>query len=104
VPHNPAGSVRGPSHRAKKGKTPVLDATEARQLLDSIDVTTPIGLRDRALIALMVFSFARVGAAVTMRVEDVYVQQRISAVPTHDRSQRSAVAGRASGDGQLRYP
>ncbi|MBK5125685.1 tyrosine-type recombinase/integrase [Burkholderia sp. R-69980] len=76
VPHNPAASVRGPSHTAKKGKTPVLDATEARQLLDSIDVTTPIGLRDRALIALMVFSFARIGAALAMRVDDVYVQQR----------------------------
>ncbi|EKS72085.1 integrase/recombinase XerD [Burkholderia sp. SJ98] len=76
VPHNPAASVRGPSHTAKKGKTPVLDASEARQLLDSIDVSTPIGLRDRALIALMVFSFARVGAALAMRVDDVYVQQR----------------------------
>ena len=76
VPHNPAASVRGPSHTTKKGKTPVLDATEARQLLDSIDVTTPIGLRDRALIALMVFSFARVGAALAMRVDDVYMQQR----------------------------
>jgi site-specific recombinase XerC len=76
VPHNPAASVRGPSHTTRKGKTPVLDATEARQLLDSIDVSTPIGLRDRALIALMVFSFARIGAAVTMRVEDVYVQSR----------------------------
>jgi site-specific recombinase XerD len=76
VPHNPAASVRGPSHTTKQGKTPVLDATEARQLLDSIDVTTPIGLRDRALIALMVFSFARVGAALAMRVDDVYVQQR----------------------------
>jgi site-specific recombinase XerC len=76
VPHNPAASVRGPSHTTKKGKTPVLDATEARQLLDSIDVTTPIGLRDRALIALMVFSFARIGAALAMRVDDVYVQHR----------------------------
>jgi site-specific recombinase XerD len=76
VPHNPAASVRGPSHTAKKGKTPVLDATEARQLLDSIDISTPAGLRDRALIALMVFSFARVGAALAMRVEDVYVQHR----------------------------
>ncbi|MFX1740002.1 tyrosine-type recombinase/integrase [Paraburkholderia sp. A1RI_3L] len=76
VPHNPAASVRGPSHTTKKGKTPVLDAAEARQLLDSIDVTTPVGLRDRALIALMVFSFARVGAALAMRVDDVYVQQR----------------------------
>lgn len=76
VPHNPAASVRGPSHTTKKGKTPVLDASEARQLLDSIDVTTPVGLRDRALIALMVFSFARVGAALAMRVDDVYMQQR----------------------------
>jgi site-specific recombinase XerC len=76
VPHNPAASVRGPSHTAKVGKTPVLDPAEARQLLDSIDVSTPIGLRDRALIGLMVFSFARVGAALAMRVDDVYMQQR----------------------------
>jgi site-specific recombinase XerD len=76
VPVNPAASVRGPSHTAKTGKTPVLEAAEARQLLDSIDVSTPAGLRDRALIALMVFSFARVGAALAMRVEDVYVQNR----------------------------
>lgn len=76
VPLNPAASVRGPAHSARTGATPVLDPAEARQLLDSIDVTTPIGLRDRALIALMVFSFARVGAALAMRVEDVYVQQR----------------------------
>jgi site-specific recombinase XerC len=76
VPHNPAASVRGPSHTTKQGKTPVLDASEARQLLDAIDVSTPIGLRDRALIALMVFSFARVGAALAMRVEEVYLQQR----------------------------
>jgi site-specific recombinase XerD len=76
VPHNPAASVRGPSHITKQGKTPVLDASEARQLLDSIDVSTPIGLRDRALIALMVFSFARIGAALAMRVDDAYVQQR----------------------------
>src|ERR1700675_4717276 len=76
VPHNPAASVRGPSHTARQGKTPVLDPVEARQLLDSIDVTTPIGLRDRALIGLMVFSFARVGAALAMRVEDVCVQNK----------------------------
>ena len=76
VPLNPAASVRGPAHSVRKGKTPVLDPTEARALLDSIDVSTPIGLRDRALIALMVFSFARIGAALAMRVEDVFVQNR----------------------------
>jgi len=50
VPTNPAASVRGPSHSVRRGKTPVLDPTEARQLLDAIDVTKPVGLRDRALI------------------------------------------------------
>lgn len=76
IPHNPASSVRGPSHSARSGKTPVLDPSEARQLLDSIDVRTHAGLRDRALIALMVFSFARVGAALAMKVEDVFTQNR----------------------------
>ncbi len=76
VPLNPAASVRGPAHSVRTGKTPVLDPAEARQLLDSVDVSTPIGLRDRALIGLMVFSFARIGAALGMRVEDVFVQNR----------------------------
>src|SRR4051795_2630610 len=76
VPVNPAGSVRGPAHSVRTGKTPVLDPAEARQLLDSIDVSTPSGLRDRALIALMVYSFARVGAALGMKVEDVFTQSR----------------------------
>ena len=76
MPANPAASVRGPQHVVKGGKTPVLDPAEARALLDSIDISTPIGLRDRALIALMVYSFARVGAALSMKVEDVYTQGR----------------------------
>ncbi|MCY1434181.1 Tyrosine recombinase XerD [compost metagenome] len=76
MPHNPAASVRGPSHTARTGKTPVLSPSEARQLLDSLDVSTPAGLRDRALIALMVFSFARIGAALSMKVEDAYTQNR----------------------------
>ena len=75
VQTNPAGSVRGPRHIVKGGKTPVLDPAEARALLDSIDTTTPAGLRDRALIALMVYSFARIGAAIGMKVEDVFVQK-----------------------------
>ena len=76
IPFSPATSVRGPSHSVKTGKTPVLDAEEARQLLDSIDISTAIGLRDRALIALMVYSFARIGAALGMKVADVYTQNR----------------------------
>jgi len=82
---NPASSVRGPKHRVKKGKTPLLTAEEARELLDSIEPSSPIGLRDRALIALMVYTFARVGAALKMRVEDVYVQGRRSWVRLHEK-------------------
>ena len=51
VGQNPAAAVRGPKHVVKKGKTPVLDGDEARRLLDSIDIGTVVGLRDRALIA-----------------------------------------------------
>ena len=73
---NPAASVRGPRHIVKSGKTPVLEPDEARALLDSIDVMTPAGLRDRAPIGLMVYSFARIGAALGMAVEDVFTQRR----------------------------
>ena len=76
VPVNPAASVRGPTHVVRKGQTSLLEPKEARKLLDSIDISTPIGLRDRALLALMVYSFARVGAALAMRVEDVYTERR----------------------------
>lgn len=69
---NPAASVRGPKYVVKRGKTPVLDAEQARHLLDSIDTAKLSGLRDRALVAVMVYSFARVSAAVGLKVEDYY--------------------------------
>ena len=74
VPTNPATSVRGPTHVVKTGKTPVLQPAEARQLLDAIDTSTLPGLRDRALLGVMVYSFARVSAVVSIRVEDYYQQ------------------------------
>ena len=85
MPSNPAAAVRGPRHVVRRGKTPVLDPAEARQLLDAIDTSTVIGLRDRALIGLMVYSFARIGAAIGMRVEDVYTQNRRLWVRLHEK-------------------
>jgi site-specific recombinase XerC len=85
MPTNPASSVRGPKHSMKKGKTPVLAADEARALLDAIDTTTLIGLRDRALVALMVYTFARIGAARLMKREDVYIQGRRTWVRLHEK-------------------
>jgi hypothetical protein len=59
----PAHAVGGPRYVVKKGKTPVLTAEEARELLESIETVTKttskdgaessrpdlVGLRDRAL-------------------------------------------------------
>ncbi|MBY3517216.1 tyrosine-type recombinase/integrase [Rhizobium laguerreae] len=85
MPTNPAHAVRGPSYSIKKGKTPVLSPEEARQLLDSIPTDTIVGLRDRAFIATMTFTFARVGAATGMEVRDVYVQGRRLWVRLHEK-------------------
>jgi integrase/recombinase XerD len=85
VPANPAHAVRGPKHSVKKGKTPVLEADEMRELLASIDTGTLLGLRDRALIGLMGYTFARVSAAVGMTVKDYYVQKRRGWVRLHEK-------------------
>lgn len=76
VPTNPAHSVRGPAYSRKKGMTPILTPAETRQLLDSIETDTVIGMRDSALIAMMTFSFARIGAALGMEVRDLFIQNR----------------------------
>jgi site-specific recombinase XerD len=85
IPVNPAHAVRGPKHSVKKGKTSVLSAEEMGQLLGSIDTSELIGLRDRALIALMGYTFARIGAAVAMKVEDYYIQKRRGWVRLHEK-------------------
>jgi site-specific recombinase XerD len=71
VPMNPAAAVRGPKHVVKTGKTPVLDATEWRRLIDNIPTETVRDLRDRALISTLTYSFARIMAALRMKVEDL---------------------------------
>src|ERR1700733_6441812 len=71
MPSNPASAVRGPKHVVKTGKTPVLEGSEWRKLLESIPADTVRGLRDRALIATLTYSFARIGAALKMKVEDL---------------------------------
>ncbi len=81
-------TVRGPKHVVKNGKTPVLSAEEARGLLDGIELSTLAGLRDRALIGVLVFSFARITAAVSMRVSDYYTQGRRSFFRLHEKGGR----------------
>ncbi len=85
MPSNPAHAVRGPSYSTKKGKTPVLSPEEARHLLASITADTITGKRDRALIGLMTYSFARGGAAIGMEVRDEFVQNRRLWVRLHEK-------------------
>ena len=76
VPLNPAASVRGPRYSTSKGLTPVLSSDEARALLQGFDTSSLAGLRDRALLAVMTYTFARVGAVIQMRVEDYFPQKK----------------------------
>jgi integrase len=69
----------------KKGKTPVLNADEARTLLDIIPTDSLTGLRDRALIGVMVYTFARVNAVISMKVKDYFTQGRRGWVRLHEK-------------------
>jgi integrase/recombinase XerD len=106
---NPAQPVRGPRFVVTKGSTPVLTSQETRRLMDSIRVVAKVtdengvveqapvitGLRDRAFIAVMVYSFARVGAVIKLKVRDYFFQGgrkwlrlhekagRVDAIPCH---------------------
>ena len=101
---NPAAAVRGPKHVVTKGATPVLSPAETRSLLDRIDTGPLVGLRDRALLSVMVYSFARVSAAVGMRRQDYFRQGlrgwlrlhekggRRHDVPAHHRAEQAVAA------------
>jgi site-specific recombinase XerD len=89
IPFNPAHRVRGPKHSIRNGMTKVLNLKETRQLLDSIEVDSMIGRRDRALIGLMILSFARVGAAIKMRVEDYFIEGGKGWVRLHEKGNKT---------------
>jgi integrase/recombinase XerD len=85
VPFNPAQAVQAPRYSATEGKTPILSAQETRQLLDSIDVTNVWGLRNRGLIAVLVFSCARVSAVVGMKLEDYFAEGKEWKLRLHEK-------------------
>lgn len=76
VAANPAVAVRGPKHSATVGKTPILTPAQARHYLGSIPDTSIAGLRDRALIGVMVYTFARISAAVGVDLGDLFREER----------------------------
>jgi site-specific recombinase XerD len=82
---NPAAAVRGPKHSLRKGKTPILDEDDARTLIESIDTSNVVGLRDRAVIAIMVYSFARIEAVCEMNVRDYYANGKRWWIRLHEK-------------------
>jgi site-specific recombinase XerD len=89
---NPAHAVRGPKHVIRTGRTPVLDREEARALLAGINASTLTGLRDRALIGVMIYTFARVGAVLQMNVGDYFSQGRRGWVRLHEKGGKEHAA------------
>ena len=87
---NPATSVQRPRHVVRIGKTPVLSDDQARTLLDSIRIHTLAGLRDRALIGAMLYTFGRVGAVIAMDVEDYRLSNHQRPVPSSREGRKRA--------------
>lgn len=69
---NPALSVRGPKQSMTEGKTTALTVKQAREVLAGIDTSDVVGLRDRAIIAVMVYTAVRAGAVAKLRRRDFY--------------------------------
>ncbi len=85
VPTNPAAPVRGPKYTLKVGKTPVLDKDEVRQLFAALGGESVADRRDRALIGLLVYSFARITAVLQMDVSDYHQRGKRWWVRLHEK-------------------
>jgi site-specific recombinase XerD len=69
---NPAASVRGERYQVIEGKTPEIAIEQARRLLASIDTHHVVGLRDRAIIAMLIYTAARIGAVARLQIRDFF--------------------------------
>lgn len=83
---NPAHAVRGPKHVVYQGLTPILDVEQMKTLLDSIDTSQIVGLRDRALIGLMTATFGRIEAALSMNVTDYFQSGKHWSIRLHEKN------------------
>ena len=71
---NPAREVKTERFSRTEGKTPAFVEGEVQKLLDAVETSTHTGLRDRALLGVLAYTFARIGAVVNLKVEDYYLQ------------------------------
>ena len=69
---NPALSVRGERYQVLEGKTPEITIKQARKLLSSINTDNAVGLRDKAVMAILIYTASRVGAVAQLKLKDLY--------------------------------
>ena len=107
LPVNPAAAVRGPKHVViGRARRRCYSPAEARRLLEAIDTAALAGLRDRALVSVMLYSFARVSAVIAMRRQDYFRQESRGWLRLHEKGvQASRRPGPPSGGrGARRLP
>jgi integrase/recombinase XerD len=69
---NPALSVRGERYQVMEGKTPEITIKQARKLLSSINTDNVVGLRDKAIMSILIYTASRVGAVARLKLKDLY--------------------------------
>jgi integrase/recombinase XerD len=69
---NPAREVKTERFSRTEGKTPAFVEGEVQKLLEAVETSTHTGLRDRALLGVLAYTFARIGAVVNLKVQDYY--------------------------------
>jgi integrase/recombinase XerD len=69
---NPAREVKTERFSRTEGKTPAFVEGEVQKPLNTVEISTHTGLRDRALLGVLAYTFARIGAVVNLKVEDYY--------------------------------
>lgn len=69
---NPALSVRGERYQVLEGKTPEITSKQARKLLSSINTDNVVGLRDKAIMSILIYTASRVGAVARLKLKDLY--------------------------------
>ena len=86
VESNPATVVKGPKQTTREGKTPILSPTQVRQLIESIDLGTISGIRDRAMIGAFIYTWGRVSAVIGMKVKDYFPTGKTSVLRLHEKN------------------
>ncbi len=89
---DPSIQIRTP--RQDRNLPDVLDPDSVEHVLDSIDISTPNGLRDRALFELIYSCGLRISEAANLTFQQLYLEERLLRVLGKRRKERLVPFGR----------